>query len=303
MQRITFPERTYQDFTDPLVKLIDLARIMGIPRGPVQLDLSRCRFVSPLLICGAAALVKSQQENGIASEAPADCHDPNLRSYLELVRFPHGYSQSDATYDTKRLLATLRGRTYVPLVTFPVTATPDSGREGLIQAVEDLMVHQCGLSGQMLMAVKYLISELAGNISYHAGHGTGFLFAQYYPNGHYLDIAIADTGQGLRGSYIASDRHADPGSDAEALRMALEGRSTKDQAVSRGYGIRTSRRMLVEGLGGSFFYWSGDAMLLNNATRDNIYELKDGTRYAGCYLALRVPTIAQPSFNLMGFVE
>lgn len=61
--------------------------------------------------------------------------------------------------------------------------------------------------------------------------------------------------------------------------------------------------MLVEGLGGSFFYCSGDAMLLNNATRDSIYELKDGTRFPGCYLALRVPTIAVPTFNVMGFVE
>jgi hypothetical protein len=303
MHRIPLPERTYQDFTDPLVKLIDLARIMGIPRGPVLLDLDQCRFLSPLLICGAAALVKEQQERGIPSVAPATCHDAHLKGYLDLVRFPQGYSQADASYDTKRLLATLRGRTYVPLITFPVTTAPDNGREELIQAVEDLMVRQCGLSGQMLMAVKYLISELVGNISYHADHGTGFLFAQYYPNGNYLDIAIADTGQGLMGSYRNSTRHQVPGSDAEALRMALEGRSTKDQAVSRGYGIRTSRRMLVEGLGGSFFFWSGDAMLLNNATRDNIYELKDGTRFPGCYLALRVPTIADQAFKVMGFVE
>lgn len=165
------------------------------------------------------------------------------------------------------------------------------------------MVHQCGLSGQMLMALKYLIAELVGNISYHAVHGTGFLFAQYAPNGHYLDITIADTGRGLMGSYLKSDRYDRPSSDAEALRMALEGRSTKDQSVSRGYGIRTSRRMLVEGLGGSFFYWSGAAMLLNNPTKDAIYELKDGTLFPGCYLALRIPTNTNPAFNIISFVE
>jgi len=303
MQRIQFPERTYQDFSDPLVKLMDLVRSMGNSQEPVTLDLSQSHFLSPLLICGAAALVKEQQERGIPSEAFPICNDPNLRNYLELVRFPQGYSQTDASYDTKRLLVTLRGRTYVPLISFPVTTAPDKDREELIQAMEDLMVRQCGLSGQMLMALKYLISELVGNISYHAGHGTGYLFAQYAPNGRYLDIAIADTGQGLIGSYRNSTRHEMPGSDAEALRFALEGRSTKDQAVSRGYGIRTSRRMLVEGLGGSFFFWSGDAMLLNNPTRDSIYELKNGTRFPGCFLALRVPTIADPAFNVMGFVE
>jgi hypothetical protein len=201
------------------------------------------------------------------------------------------------------VLDTLLVRTNVPQISFHETKQPDKDREELIQAVEELMVRQCGLSGQVLMALKYLISELVGNISYHAGHGTGFLFAQYAPNGRYLDIAIADTGRGLIGSYLNSKCQDLPGSDAEALRFALEGRSTKDQAVSRGYGIRTSRRMLVEGLGGSFFFWSGDAMLLNNATRDSLFEVKNGVRFPGCYLALRVPTIADPTFNVMGFVE
>lgn len=90
MRRIYFPERTYQDFTDPLVKLIGIARSMGTAHGPVQLDLGRCRFLSPLLVCGAAALLKEHQERGVASEAVEMGHDPNLSSYLELVRFPSG---------------------------------------------------------------------------------------------------------------------------------------------------------------------------------------------------------------------
>lgn len=108
MQQIPLPVRTYQDFTDPLTKLITLARSMAMASGPVSLDLRESRFLSPLLIGGAAALVRSRQEGGVETVSAPECNDLDLRRYLELIRFPQGYSRSDDTYDTKRLLATLR---------------------------------------------------------------------------------------------------------------------------------------------------------------------------------------------------
>lgn len=303
MRRIPFPERTWQDFTDPLLKLIKVARIMNSAQGPVELDLAKSRFLSPLLIAGSAALVRAHQEKGIGSKAPAHSEDPGLRAYLELVHFPQGLDQTDSTFGAMRHLAAFRQKTYVPLISFPASQGDAKRREDLLQAVEDLMVHQCGLSGQLLIAVKYLIAELVGNISYHAAHGTGFLFAQYMPNGHYLDLAIVDTGQGLSGSYRQSSRYPPPASDAGALRMALQGKSTKDEAVSRGYGISTSRRMLVDGLGGSFFYWSGSAFLLNNPSQERIYQFDTDAGFPGCYIAMRIPTVANANFSVMQFVE
>ncbi len=153
----------------------------------------------------------------------------------------------------------------------------------------------------MSSAMKYLLSEITGNIFYHAGHGTGFLVAQFDHNNRFLDITIADTGRGLRGTYVLSGKHM-PKNDTEALRLALDGHSAKAEK-HRGFGIRTSRRMVVEGLGGQFLLWSGASMLIDNATGASIAELTDGTSLPGCFFALRIPTMAPPTFSMMDYYE
>lgn len=301
MNRIQFPQRTYADFSQPLTELIRIAGLIGLSKQGCSLDLTHSKFLSPFLLCGTAALLKHQQEQGLPSHGQVNCLSPDLKNYLDLIRFPQGLSHTEDTYSAKRLLAELRNKTYTPLVSFPANLAPNMDREDLIQAVESLLVHQCQMDGVMLTVIKYLVSELTGNVMYHAGFGTGFLLAQFMRNGKYLDLAIADTGRGLLGSYMAHGKF-NPGSDAEALNLALNGRSTKDLPESRGFGIPTSRRMLVNGLGGSFFYWSGSACLFNSATHDNIYELKDGTSFPGCYIALRIPTVTPSSFQFYDFI-
>lgn len=301
MNRIQLPERTYADFSQPLTELIRIAGLIGMSKQGCFLDLTRSKFLSPFLLGGVAALIKEQQERGLPSAGANHCLDGNLRNYLDLIRFPNGLSHAEDSYAAKRLLAELRSKTYIPLVSFPASLVPNMDREELIQSVENLLMQQCKLSGTMLTVVKYLISELTGNVTQHAGGGTGFLFAQYMPNGHYMDMVIADTGRGLLRGYQAHGKFH-PGSDAEALHLALNGRSTKDIPESRGFGIPTSRNMLVNGLGGAFFYWSGAAFLFNNSTHNNIFELKNGTVFPGCYIALRIPTLLPPSFKFYDFV-
>lgn len=301
MQRIELPERTYANFGHPLNELIRLAGAMAKAENGCYLDLTQSKFLSPFLLGGAAALLKEQQERGLPSGGGNNRLDGSLKAYLELVRFPDGLSQAGDDYAAKRLLADLRSKTYIPIVSFAASLVGEDEREALIQAMESLLVQQCGLQGTMLSVLKYLIAELTGNIAQHAAVGTGFLFAQYMPNGRYMDVVIADTGQGLLQSYLRHGKFK-PISDAEALHLALNGRSTKDIPESRGFGIPTSRNMLVNGLGGSFFYWSGTAFLFNTSTVNNIYELRNGTTFPGCYLALRIPTMAPSTFNLYNFV-
>ena len=64
------------------------------------------------------------------------------------------------------------------------------------------------------------------------------------------------------GSYVKTGRHMDDigTNEAEALKMANHGVSTKNRpdAENRGYGISTSKNMLVKGMGGAFFMlWVG----------------------------------------------
>lgn len=72
-----------------------------------------------------------------------------------------------------------------------------------------------------------------------------------------IDLCIADRGITIAGSFQQAGLYQDEidGSETEALKLANEGYSTKNrpEAENRGYGISTSKEMLVVGMKGAFF--------------------------------------------------
>ncbi len=300
MNRISFPRRTYADFSNPITELIEVRRKM-LPGHPFVFDLHNSEFLSPLLLCGSAAFAKRWTEDGHEVKVDIRANDPQMRNYLHSINYPDGFWNVDLSFEARRRLVTLQSRNHVPLIGFSATDKEDQTREQLIQALEDLLIKQCHMKGQVLMAMKYFLAELTGNIGYHAGRGSGFVMAQYNLEQECLDVAIADTGQGLLGSYTSSGFFK-PANDVEALKLALSGQSTKYDGTSRGFGIPTSRRMLVHGMNGAFFLWSGDSCLFYTKQRETIYQFKDGTSYPGCYFALRIPTRPHV-FNYYNFLD
>jgi hypothetical protein len=113
-------------------------------------------------------------------------------------------------------------------------------------------------------------------------------------------LAIADTGVGLRQSYL-NFGHGEL-SHAEAIRNALAGISTKAGESGLGFGLRTCLDMLVRGMKGEFFLWSGDSFFMNNPGLVNLIEMKDGTSFPGVYLALRIPTTYDRSFQYTDYI-
>ena len=63
--------------------------------------------------------------------------------------------------------------------------------------------------------------------------------------------------------------------DEEAITLALNGKSTKPEANSRGFGIPTSRKMLVNGLRGKFFMWTGTAFMYQNVEKEEIISVPE----------------------------
>jgi len=72
-------------------------------------------------------------------------------------------------------------------------------------------------------AIAYSVSELIKNIQQHSC-GNGFIGAQYYPKTDKTQIAIIDTGIGIRESFerSSSPHAASIGNDLDALNKALE---------------------------------------------------------------------------------
>lgn len=83
----------------------------------------------------------------------------------------------------------------------------------------------------------------------------------------------------------------------DAMKAALEGKSTKSETIDRGFGISTSKDMLISGLNGKYFLWSGNVLNIHNAEINDIVNLPQSINWQGVYLCLRIPVVPKQGFN------
>ena len=124
----------------------------------------------------------------------------------------------------------------------------------------------------------------------------------------FIYLCIADEGITIYNSYQMAKMYLEEidGDEAVALSLANEGRSTKERPLSetRGYGISTSKRMLVDGLGGAFFMLSGGAFHRYGCQEENDYvNLGDIFRWPGTIILLKIPMKVPNNFNYIQYIE
>ena len=71
---------------------------------------------------------------------------------------------------------------------------------------------------------------------------------------------------------------------------------------NRGYGIYTSKKMLINGLGGQYMIMSGGAVYMKSKDIDRFFTLPGDLRWNGTVVALRIPYQA-PHFNYINYIE
>lgn len=263
----------------------------------IIMDMSRVAFLHPFLILPLCALISADTLKGIRFEMNIP---DKIAGYLNTIYFPRGFSVAENDYWRDRL-AEYKRKTYLPASSFPVTAQATAIREQFLTTFEQILIRQLNLEGQIITVIKYLISEAIDNITDHSGALNGWIMVQNYPQKGYLDVAIADTGKGISGSYKGSGK-TNVESDALALEYAVNGKSTKNITETRGYGIDTSRRMLVNGLKGKYFLFSGQAFYIYTHELEQITPLP-GYGWNGTMLALQIPSKAPDDFNYTTFLE
>jgi hypothetical protein len=133
--------------------------------------------------------------------------------------------------------------------------------------------------------VHYPITELVTNIFDHSQQDKGFIFGQFYPKKNYLDICIVDCGRGLAKTY--EEAKGVKFTDSEAIVEVLKGHSTKP-SIERGYGVRTSKQVVCDCLGGEFILFSGSAALVADKNGRKIVSLPD-FYWQGVVAAYRIP--------------
>lgn len=73
----------------------------------------------------------------------------------------------------------------------------------------------------------------------------GYIFSQYLKKEDCIDLVLADDGITVLGSYVKAQKFLDEinGNDAEALRLANEGKSTK-KSLSSFFPISSSSKLI-----------------------------------------------------------
>jgi len=147
-----------------------------------------------------------------------------------------------------------------------------------------------------------MLSEITDNVSEHSNAESDYIIAQNYPNMKYVDICIGDDGITLLGSYLKTPEKGIT-TDLDAIQAANEGISTKMRptAENRGYGIRTTKRMIVDGMGGQYVMMSGGAAYIKTVNGERLGQMDKSSRINGTIVAMRVPYWNK--FDFYSFVE
>lgn len=277
----------------PVVRIMQRASISE--ENSLKLDFSHTKFISPVFALSLIVFL---------SRCGKQYSFTNLNEYLCAIGLGNGGIRPDRMRKSE-FLATMEGyirKTYIPIVNFPAKADSDE-KDIISSVVESIIIRQLNITSNVAIGLKYMIEETLDNITEHSDSDRGFIFAQAYPNKGYLDLCIADRGVSFLGSYQRIQGN-EIETDLEAIKAANRGFSSKNlpEAENRGYGIYTSKKMLIEGLGGQYLLLSGGSFYLKTPGFDSFYSLPDGLRWNGTVVAFRIPYNVD-NFNYINYIE
>lgn len=222
----TIPDRLILDFSD--------------------LDWTPAPFLVPI-----ACIINQYQDIGTTFEV--DYPSEQVAStYLDAVRFPYGISGEPA-----------RDSTYLPIFRLDPTGETDELDVAANRIRELIRGAITNPAGNIVDSIFLPVSEAIDNVDLHSRFDEAAVMAQLYENRRFVDICITDDGIGIPGSY---DRHGiDYSDDEDAITMAVEeGVSTRENTLDdmySGTGLRNTRRLVCEGLGGEFMIASNECAI------------------------------------------
>lgn len=259
-------------------------------------DLNSIKFAYPIIFLSLAVIINWLKINGIKSSIVN-----NSCSYLNTIFFPDGLNP-EVDADWPETLSHYQSRSYLPICSIPTSYSKQGLRDDLISSFEHHIQQKLKLIPEMNNAILYLISEAFDNIVEHAKVKNGWLMFQNYQKLKFLDICIADSGIGLLGSY-QENNFIEINSNKLAMIEAIHGRSTKNIEGGRGYGIKTSRKMLVRGLKGIYFLMSGNVFYYYSSENEFIHELETSMSWKGTLLLLRIYHSIPHDFRYLNYLD
>ena len=281
------------DGLTPVVRI--MSQIESSIEQEVTIDFSDTRFISPVFALSLIVYI---------SRCGKQISFSNVPDYLELIGLSNGGIKPDEMRQTEFLasLEKYASKTYIPIIDFAAGRNSDA-KEVVSSIAENLIIRQLNIRPNVANGFKYMIDETLDNITEHSESDRGYIFAQAYPTKGFLDVCIADRGINLLGSYMKLPDN-EIVSDMEAIKAANRDLSSKNlpDAENRGFGIKTSKQMLIQGLGGQYLMISGSSLYIKTRNLDSFYVMPHGLRWNGTIVALRIP-YHSATFNYIDYIE
>ena len=266
----------------------------------VQWDFADVTFLHPFFLA-PLAIYKNTSNKDI------ECINMSLRiqSYLNSICFDRMlHFGQEKREDVEAVIQKYTDKTYLPLCSFAMT---DSNKDTFGSIIKTVLMKQANIAQGGSSSLSYLISELLDNIYEHSQSPNGYVFSQYLEREGMIDLCIADMGITVAGSFERARLYQEEidGNETEALKLANEGYSTKNrpEAENRGYGISTSKEMLVVGMKGGFFMLSGGAFHRYENGANDYIDLRNIFRWHGTVILMRIPVVLPEGFNYIDYLE
>jgi len=264
--------------------------------GNLTIDFDNEFFATPVFVVTSMVLMHSRKDVNVTIG--------NCTQYMQNIKYDVGGIEAGEMRPTEftASIESYAGKSYIPLTKFPTNGGRLMDKGSIICSVENILINSARLDNNIANAIRYMLSEITDNVSEHSNAESGYIIAQNYPNMKYVDICIGDDGITLLGSYLKTPEKGIT-TDLDAIQAANEGISTKMRpaAENRGYGIRTTKRMIVDGMGGQYVMMSGGAAYIKTVNGERLGQMDKSSRINGTIVAMRVPYWNK--FDFYSFVE
>lgn len=284
--------------------------LIGDDASDVEIDLSYLRWIELGPMTYLLGTLKGWQEKGIQISFTGIKNMNGPISYMSRMKF---FSLLGCQFEDNRN-CNIANSKFVDYREIENTERRDSNADALAESIATCIAgEQCELDIEDFTfsdylpedgfydSIVYSVTELVKNVQQHS-RGTGYIGAQYYPTSDVTQIAIIDTGIGIRGSFIHSDSPyaAKITDDISALKKALEPEvsskfyknSMTGDSENAGVGL-TFLKELVSQTEGRFQAVSGGAMLYDG----NSSQLT--VPYQGTYICLSFKRKALNRFHFL----
>ena len=261
-------------------------------------DMGGTTFLHPFYLAPLAIYKQTCPNRVVCKNNPA-----RIAGYLSLVRFENPLLVTESM-NFQAILEPYISRSFIPVCKFELCK---SNIDSLQTVLQKVICKQSKADRRITTPLSYLLGELIDNMNEHSKGKYGYIFAQYLKREGCINLVVADDGITIFSSYIRSGKYVEEinGDEAKALKLATEGKSTKNLpgAENRGYGLSSSKEMLVDGLHGSFFILSGGAFHRHDANGSVSVKLPDTINWNGTIILMRVPVQVPADFNYNNYVK